>query len=106
MNKTALSLICAAVLATSCGQADRQSFYVDELVLDTEHCIAEGSYVQGVALAQDCVVTLHYQNASGGTAEFSAPESNGMRIDAQSLPMAKGEDPSTSKSAERPSNSR
>ena len=91
MNKTALSLICAAVLATSCGQADRQSFYVDELVLDTEHCIAEGSYVQGVALAQDCVVTLHYQNASGGTAEFSAPESNGMRIDAQSLPMAKGE---------------
>ena len=90
MKKKIFSIICAGAIFAACENAEQQTYYVDDLVLDTEHCIAEGSYVQGVALAQDCKVVLRYENASGGTAEFSAPASNGMRIDAQTVQLAKG----------------
>lgn len=89
MKKYTLLTVLAAVLFSACNKT-QPSYYVDDLVLDTEHCVAEGSYVQGVATSSDCTVTLQYENASGGSAEFSAPESNGMRIEAQTFELVQG----------------
>ena len=77
-------------LMASCEKAEEKTYYVEDFVIDTEHCIAEGSYVQGVSLSQSCTVTLDYENATGGTAEFSAPKSNGMEIATQTYPLEKG----------------
>lgn len=89
MRKASI-LILAALLTAACAETPEPSYYLEELVLDTEHNLAEGSYVQGVALSGGCKVTLQYENAIGGKAEFSAPETNGMRIDPQTFDLADG----------------
>ena len=91
MKRINIIAACLGMLVmASCEKAEEKTYYVEDLVIDTEHCIAEGSYVQGVSLAQTCTVTLNYENASGGTAEFSAPKSNGMEIVPQTHTLEKG----------------
>ena len=46
--KKLLYILCAAALAAGCSDDDASSYYLDELVIDTANCLAEGSYVQGV----------------------------------------------------------
>ncbi|MCM1151105.1 MAG: hypothetical protein NC209_05980 [Alistipes sp.] len=83
-------MLCAVVLAAGCGDDDVSSYYLDELVVDTANCLAEGSYVQGVATTDLCRVKIPYEHAAGGTARISAPETNGLRIDAQEVALAVG----------------
>ena len=73
-----------------CCKKEEPSYYVDELVIDTENCVAEGSYVLGSELNEYCQVTIPYENGHGGTAVVSAPESNGMKIDPVTVEIASG----------------
>ena len=89
MLKKLLYTICGVLLVAGCSE-DETSYYLDELVIDTANCYAEGSYVQGAEMTDLCRVRIPYENARGGTARISAPETNGMRIDAQEVAMATG----------------
>ncbi|WP_281716715.1 hypothetical protein [Alistipes senegalensis] len=88
--KKLLYILCAAVLAAGCSDDDASSYYLDELVIDTANCLAEGSYVQGVEANDLCRIKIPYENAKGGTARISAPETNGLRIDAQEVTLVSG----------------
>lgn len=88
--KKRIYLIAAIALLASCADNGKESFYIDELAVDTENCFAEGSYVQGVELSAANKVKVPYEGASGGTAVFSAPEENGMFISEQKLELEKG----------------
>lgn len=88
--KKLLYLISVILLAFGCAK-DEPSFYVEELAIDTANCISEGSYVQGASLSDFCKVRIPYSKATGGTASISAPETNGMRIDEQTVSMAEGD---------------
>ncbi|MGM9738773.1 MAG: hypothetical protein ACI3ZT_10240 [Candidatus Cryptobacteroides sp.] len=81
----------AAFVITSCADNDKNSFYVDELVIDTENCFAEGSYVQGVSTSAEARVRVPYEGAAGGTAVFSAPRENGLSINEQTFDLADGQ---------------
>ena len=41
--KKLLYILCAAALAAGCSDDDASSYYLDELVIDTANCLAEGS---------------------------------------------------------------
>lgn len=88
--KKLLYILCAAALAAGCSDDDASSYYLDELVIDTANCLAEGSYVQGVEANDLCRIKIPYENAKGGTARISAPETNGLRIDAQEVTLVSG----------------
>ena len=88
--KKLLYILCAAALAAGCSDDDASSYYLDELVIDTANCLAEGSYVQGVEANDLCRIKIPYENARGGTARISAPETNGLRIDAQEVTLVSG----------------
>lgn len=88
--KKLLYLISIVLLVFGCAK-DEPSYYIEELAVDTANCIAEGSYVQGAALGDYCTVRMPYSKAAGGTAVISAPETNGMRIDEQTVQMAEGD---------------
>lgn len=88
--KKLLHIICAIALAAGCSDDDARSYYLDELIVDTANCTAEGSYVQGVAADDLCRIRIPYENAQGGTARISAPQTNGLRIDAQEVALATG----------------
>ncbi len=88
--KKLLYILCAAVWMAGCSDDNTASYYVDELVIDTANCLAEGSYVQGVPVGDLCRVKIPYENARGGVARISAPETNGLRIDAQEVAFAAG----------------
>ena len=70
--KKLLYILCAAALAAGCSDDDASSYYLDELVIDTANCLAEGSYVQGVEANDLCRIKIPYENAKGGTARISA----------------------------------
>lgn len=88
--KKLLYILCAAALAAGCSDDDASSYYLDELVIDTANCLAEGSYVQGVEANDLCRIKIPYENARGGTARISAPETNGLRIDTQEVTLVSG----------------
>ena len=88
--KKLLYILCVVVLAAGCSDDDTASYYLDELVIDTANCLAEGSYVQGVEANDLCRIKIPYENAKGGTARISAPETNGLRIDAQEVALVSG----------------
>ena len=90
IRKKLLYILCAAALAAGCSDDDASSYYLDELVIDTANCLAEGSYVQGVEANDLCRIKIPYENAKGGTARISAPETNGLRIDAQEVTLVSG----------------
>lgn len=90
MLKKLLYTICGVLLVAGCSDDDTSSYYVDELVIDTANCYAEGSYVQGAATNDLCRVRIPYENGRGGTARISAPETNGLRIDEQQVEIASG----------------
>ena len=83
-------LATGIILLFVCCKKEEPSYYVDELVIDSENCIAEGSYVLGSELNEYCRVTIPYENGHGGTAVLSAPESNGMKIDPVTVEIASG----------------
>lgn len=80
----------AAVLMAGCAEKNDGSFYRDALVIDSENCFADGSYVQGVGLAETCRIRVPYEGASGGTAVFSAPKENGLEVPEQTLTLESG----------------
>lgn len=80
----------AAVVVAGCAEKNDGSFYRDALVIDSENCYAEGSYVQGVGLAETCRIRVPYEGASGGSAVFSAPKENGLEILEQTVPLESG----------------
>jgi len=82
--------LAGVILLAGCTQKEQPSYYVQELIIDTEHNLAEGSYVQGVPLGAACTATIFYGNADGGSATFSAPLSNGMEIPSQRFDLEKG----------------
>ena len=88
--KKLLYIISLALLTAGCSKDDTPSYYLDELVIDTANCLAEGSYVQGSACNEYCFVRIPYENAQGGTALVFAPETNGLRIDEQSVTLTDG----------------
>lgn len=88
--KKFLYILCVLLVAAGCSNDDTGNYYLDELVIDTANCTAEGSYVQGVENNDLCRASIPYENAAGGTARISAPASNGMRIDAQTVEMVAG----------------
>lgn len=91
MKKTGIIIAFAGLwLLWGCVEKEQPSYYVQDLVIDTEHNLAEGSYVQGVSLQQTCTVTVFYENAKGGEASFSAPVTNGMEILPQRFTLANG----------------
>lgn len=90
MLKKLLYTICGVLLVAGCSDDETSSYYVDELVIDTANCYAEGSYVQGAATNDLCRVRIPYENGRGGTARISAPETNGLRIDEQQVEIASG----------------
>ncbi len=90
MLKKLLYTICGVLLVAGCSE-EETSYYLDELVIDTANCYAEGSYVQGAATTDLCRVRIPYENGRGGTARISAPETNGLRIDAQEVEIANGD---------------
>ena len=83
--KKLLYILCAVVLAAGCSADATASYNLAELVIDTANCLAEGSYVQGVEANDLCRIKIPYEIAMGGTARISAPETNGLRIDAQEV---------------------
>ncbi|MGN1212389.1 MAG: hypothetical protein ACI4TM_11945 [Candidatus Cryptobacteroides sp.] len=82
-----LILTFASMLLLGCVEKNEKSFYLDALVIDSENCYAEGSYVQGVALAETCRIMVPYEGADGGSAVFSAPKENGLSIPEQSVEL-------------------
>ena len=90
MLKKLLYTICGVLLVAGCSE-EETSYYIDELVIDTANCYAEGSYVQGAATSDLCRVRIPYENGRGGTARISAPETNGLRIDVQEVAIADGQ---------------
>ena len=90
MLKKLLYTLCGILLVAGCSE-EETSYYIDELVIDTANCYAEGSYVQGAATTDLCRVRIPYENGRGGTARISAPETNGLRIDAQEVAIAQGQ---------------
>ena len=91
--KKGLYILAAGVIAmlSACNSDIEESFYLDELVIDTENCYAEGSYVQGVAVSEQNRIRVPYEGAKGGSAVFSAPKENGISIPEQTLSLAEGE---------------
>lgn len=85
-----------------CCKKEELSYYVDELVIDTESCIAEGSYVLGSELNEYCKVTIPYENGHGGKAVLSAPRTNGMEIAPMEFEVADGSGSVTANVTGRP----
>lgn len=83
-------VLCAALLAAAGCSDDTATYYIDELFVDTVHCQAEGSYVQGIEVGPLCRVRIPYEHARGGVARISAPTTNGLRIDPQETVLAEG----------------
>ena len=93
MKSSRIVAFCAALAVAalySCKEESGPDFYSDDLVIDSGHNRSEGSYVQGVELGIGCTAVISYDNASGGSAEFSAPANNGMWIDPQTFALSHG----------------
>lgn len=80
-------VLAATLMMSSCSDKEKDSFYVNELVIDTENCFAEGSYVQGVGTTEEARVRVPYDGATGGIAVFSSPRENGLSIAEQSFDL-------------------
>ncbi len=80
------------MVLSACSKDENTSGnFRDALFIDSEHVEALGSYVQGTELNQYSTVTVPYNNAKGGSATVSAPESNGMSIAQQNVQMTSGD---------------
>ncbi len=90
--KKGLYILAFGILATlsACNSDIKESFYLNELAIDTENCYAEGSFVQGVLLSEQNRIRVPYEGAEGGSAVFSAPKENGMSIPEQTCELSDG----------------